>query len=158
MTGPKVEEQDGSVVIKGENTEDEEIGPEVAKVTDWDGIAELKEQYPEMITFTDIPEGMEFVSVEVKEQDFGAVDIEYCFTDNSNSVEIFQEYFKDKKQQTQLIEVPDDYMEYKGYKVNIEGKSETVVATVFDERRVIDIIGSITKDMVFKIVDKIKAS
>ena len=154
----KVEEQDGSVVIKGENTEDEEIGPEVAKVTDWDGIAELKEQYPEMITFTDIPEGMEFVSVEVKEQDFGAVDIEYCFTDNSNSVEIFQEYFKDKKQQTQLIEVPDDYMEYKGYKVNIEGKSETVVATVFDERRVIDIIGSITKDMVFKIVDKIKAS
>ena len=39
----KVEEQDGSVVIKGENTEDEEIGPEVAKVTDWDGIAELKE-------------------------------------------------------------------------------------------------------------------
>lgn len=49
-------------------------------------------------------------------------------------------------------------MEYKGYKVNIEGKSETVVATVFDERRVIDIIGSITKDMVFKIVDKIKAS
>lgn len=154
----KVEEQDGSVVIKGENTEDEEIGPEVAKVTDWDGIAELKEQYPEMITFTDIPEGMEFVSVEVKEQDFGVVDIEYCFTDNSNSVEIFQEYFKDKKQQTQLIEVPDDYMEYKGYKVNIEGKSETVVATVFDERRVIDIIGSITKDMVFKIVDKIKAS
>ena len=154
----KVEEQDGSVVIKGENTEDEEIGPEVAKVTDWDGIAELKEQYPEMITFTDIPEGMEFVSVEVKEQDFGAVDIEYCFTDNSNSVEIFQEYFKDKKQQTQLIEVPDDYMEYKGYKVNIEGKSETVVAKVFDERRVIDIIGSITKDMVFKIVDKIKAS
>ena len=154
----KVEEQDGSVVIKGENTEDEEIGPEVAKVTDWDGIAELKEQYPEMITFTDVPEGLEFVSVEVKEQDFGAVDIEYCFTDNSNSVEIFQEYFKDKKQQTQLIEVPDDYMEYKGYKVNIEGKSETVVATVFDERRVIDIIGSITKDMVFKSVDKIKAS
>lgn len=154
----KVEEQDGSVVISDENADGQEVGSESVIETDCNKVDKLKEKYPEMITFTDVPDGMEFVSVEVKEQDFGAVDIEYCFTDNSNSVEIFQEYFKDKKQQTQLIEVPDDYMEYKGYKVNIEGKSETVVATVFDERRVIDIIGSITKDMVFKIVDKIKAS
>ena len=85
----KVEEQDGSVVIKGENTEDEEIGPEVAKVTDWDGIAELKEQYPEMITFTDVPEGMRFVSVEVKEE-FDIAEITYCFINNGNDIRIFQ--------------------------------------------------------------------
>lgn len=154
----KVEEQDGSVVISDENADGQEVMPETAMTTEWDKIDKLKEKYPEMITFTDVPEGMEFVSVEVKEQDFGAVDIEYCFTYNSNSVEIFQEYFKDKKQQTQLIETPDDYMEYKKYKVNIERKSEIVVATVFDERKVIDIIGPINKEEVFKIIDKIKAS
>ena len=49
-------------------------------------------------------------------------------------------------------------MEYKKYKVNIERKSEIVVATVFDERKVIDIIGPINKEEVFKIIDKIKAS
>lgn len=154
----KVEEQDGSVVISDENADGQEVMPETAMTTDWNKVDKLKEKYPEMITFTDVPEGMEFVSVEVKEQDFGAVDIEYCFTYNSNSVEIFQEYFKDKKQQTQLIETPDDYMEYKKYKVNIERKSEIVVATVFDERKVIDIIGPINKEEVFKIIDKIKAS
>ena len=154
----KVEKQGESVIISDENADGQEVMPETAMTTDWNKVDKLKEKYPEMITFTDVPEGMEFVSVEVKEQDFGAVDIEYCFTYNSNSVEIFQEYFKDKKQQTQLIETPDDYMEYKKYKVNIERKSEIVVATVFDERKVIDIIGPINKEEVFKIIDKIKAS
>lgn len=92
----KVEKQGESVIISDENADGQEVGSESVIETDWNKVDKLKEKYPEMITFTDVPEGMEFVSVEVKEQDFGAVDIEYCFTDNSNSVEIFQEYFKDK--------------------------------------------------------------
>ena len=154
----KVEEQDGSTVIKGENTEDEEIGSEVAKVTDWDGIAELKEQYPEMITFTDVPKGMEFVSVEAKERSCNMINISYCFSQNDNNILVLQEYYTKEKQQTQLLESTDEYIEYKGYKIIIKQESKKLIATVNDKKCMFDVIGSITEDEVFDILDKIKAS
>ena len=153
----KVEEQDGSVVIKGENTEDEEIGPEVAKVTDWDGIAELKEQYPEMITFTDVPEGMRFVSVEVKEE-LDIEEITYCFINNGNDIRIFQNYCLGEKQQTKGVEISDEYVEYKGYKVHIEENSQNSIATIISDFGTINVIGEIKEKEIFNVLDKIKAS
>ena len=154
----KVEEHNGSAVIKGENTEDEEIGPEVATVTDWDGIAELKEQYTEMITFTDIPEGMEFVSVEAKEGGCNMINIKYCFSKDAKSVLVLQEYYTKEKQQTQLLESTDEYIEYKGYRIIIKQENVKLIATVNNKKYTFDIIGSITEDEMFNIVDKIKAS
>lgn len=152
----KVEEQDGSVVIKGENTEDEESGPEVAKVTDWDGIAELKEQYPEMITFTDVPVGMEFVSVEAKERSCNMINISYCFSQNDNNILVLQEYYTEEKQQTQGIEILETAIDYKGYNVQIN--NDRKMATVRIDKSIVDIVGYTEKDEVFDILDKIKAS
>lgn len=153
----KVEEHNGSAVIKGENTEDEEIGPEVAKVTDWDGIAELKEQYPEMITFTDVPEGMEFVSVEVKEE-FDIAEITYCFGNNGNEIRIFQIYCLKGTQQTQIIENEEsEYISYKGYQVNIDDEGRIDKATIIMDNGNVDIIGNMKKKNVFNVIDKIKA-
>ena len=153
----KVEEQDGSVVIKGENTEDEEIGPEVAKVTDWDGIAELKEQYPEMITFTDVPEGMEFVSAEVVEQDANGFIATYCFMQKVK-VYVCQKCYSDNTQETKGIERAGESIKYKGYNINIDENSGVIKATVNNSKENIDIIGEIEKEDLFKILDKIKAS
>lgn len=152
----KVEEQDGSTVIKGENTEDEEIGPEVAKVTDWDGIAELKEQYPEMITFTDVPEGMEFVSVEAKEESCNMINVKYCFSKDSDNVLILQEYYKEKKEQTRLMENVDEYINYNGYRINIKQEDKKMVATIFTNNSTINIIGAITERETFSFIDKMK--
>lgn len=63
----KVEEKDGRVLISDENAGGQEVGSERVIETDWNKVDKLKEKYPEMITFTDVPEGMEFVSVEVIE-------------------------------------------------------------------------------------------
>lgn len=152
----KVEEHNGSAVIKGENTEDEEIGPEIAKVTDWDGIAELKEQYPEMITFTDVPDGMEFVRVEVVEKDCDRVNVKYCFSKKTQEVLILQEYYAKGKGQTQGVEISGESVNYKGYKVHMNDNNDTV--TVLINKNIIDIIGSADKKEVFSILDKIKAS
>lgn len=154
----KVEEQDGSVVIKGENTEDEEIGPEVAKVTDWDGIAELKEQYPEMITFTDVPAGMEFVSVEVEEQKEETFRVNYCYTKNDEEIYICQSKHSELKQETQGMEKLQEYKEYKGYRISTSNDGENTIATINSKFGMIDIMGKITQKDIFEILDKIKAS
>lgn len=151
----KVEEQDGSTVIKGENTEDEEIGPEVAKVTDWDGIAELKEHYPEMITFTDVPEGMEFVSVEVIETKKSS-EVIYTYSKGDENVYVCQRKYFDLEQETQGIEYYDDYIDYKGTKVFIDNddKINTAVLTMDDAN--IDIVGALNKQTIFSILKEIK--
>ncbi len=155
----KVEEHNGSAVIKGENTEDEEIGPEIAKVTDWDGIAELKEQHPEMITFTDVPDGMEFVSVEVIEQGDKSLRITYRFM-KEEKVYVCQKYYPDNTQKTKGIEKNGEAIQYKGYSVNIDENNGIIRATVRSDKKAFDfdIAGKLAKKDVFKILDKIKAS
>lgn len=151
----KVEEHNGSAVIKGENTEDEEIGPEVAKVTDWDGIAELKEQYPEMITFTDVPEGMEFVNVEVKNYDKEIIDVSYFFKANSCELRVLQKYYIDEKQRTRVVVDDGKMIEYKKYKIDIDENG--TIATVFNGEDIIDIVGFTAKSEIFTIIDRIKS-
>ena len=154
----KVEEQDGSVVISDENADGQEVGSESIIETDWNKVDKLKDKYPEMITFTDVPEGMEFVSVEVNEESCNMINISYCFSKNDNNILVLQEYYTKEKQQTQLLESTDEYIEYKGYKIIIKQESKKLIATVNDKKCMFDVIVSITEDEVFDIVDKIKAS
>ena len=154
----KVEEHNGSAVIKGENTEDEEIGPEVAKVTDWDGIAELKEQYPEMITFTDVPEGMEFVSVEVKKQDRKTMRVTYCYVKDMKNIYIYQRYQKNNNQETQGVERTGKVVSYKGYDINIYNENKITTATFLTTAGIVDIAGENLETEILDIIDKIKAS
>lgn len=153
----KVEKQDGSVVISDENADGQEVMPETAMTTEWDKIDKLKEKYPEMITFTDVPEGMEFVSVEVKEQN-GFVRVMYCYDENEKEIFVQQEYYKEKKQQTQGVEISEKYIEYKGYKVHIEENFKNSIATVISDFGIVDVMGETTEAGIFKILDKIKAS
>lgn len=154
----KVEKQGESVIISDENADGQEVMPETAMTTDWNKVDKLKEKYPEMITFTDVPEGMEFVSVKVKERSCNMINISYCFSKNDNNILVLQEYYTKEKQQTQLLESTDEYIEYKGYKIIIKQESKKLIATVNDKKCMFDVIGSITEDEVFDIVDKIKAS
>ena len=154
----KVEKHDGSVVIKGENTGDEEIGAEVAKVTDWEGIAELKQQYPEMITFTDVPEGMEFVSVEVVKQVDGIIRVSYDFKLKNEPVYICQKYNFKQQQETKGVENGGEYKEYNRYKVKIEKGNDSILVTAISEQGVIDVMGKVTEKDVCGILNKIQAS
>lgn len=154
----KVEKQGESVIISDENADGQEVGSESVIETDWNKVDKLKEKYPEMITFTDVPEGMEFVSVEVNEESCNMINISYCFSKNDNNILVLQEYYTKEKQQTQLLESTDEYIEYKGYKIIIKQESKKLIATVNDKKCMFDVIGSITEDEVFDIVDKIKAS
>lgn len=151
----KVEEHNGSAVIKGENTEDEEIGPEVAKVTDWDGIAELKEQYPEMITFIDVPEGMEFVSVEVVKQDAEMIYISYNFISGADEICVSQKYFLDKKQETEGIDEYSEAIEYKNRKIYVYKNEKKIAAKTQMGHSDIDILGIKTEEELFNILDNI---
>ena len=153
----KVEEQDGSVVINDENADGQEVGSESVIETDWNKVDKLKEKYPEMITFTDVPEGMEFVSVEVKEE-FDIAEITYCFINNGNDIRIFQNYCLGEKQQTKGVEISDEYVEYKGYKVHIEENSQNSIATIISDFGTINVIGEIKEKEIFNVLDKIKAS
>lgn len=153
----KVEEQDGSVVISDENADGQEVGSESVIETDWNKVDKLKEKYPEMITFTDVPKGMEFVSVEVKEE-FDIAEITYCFINNGNDIRIFQNYCLGEKQQTKGVEISDEYVEYKGYKVHIEENSQNSIATIISDFGTINVIGEIKEKEIFNVLDKIKAS
>lgn len=152
----KVEEQDGSVVISDENADGQEVMPETAMTTEWDKIDKLKEKYPEMMTFTGVPDGMEFVSVKVLENEDESVEMTYCYIKNNEYIYICQQYHKRDKSETQGVEATDNYVKYKGYKVYNEENNG--MATVIGDKIAIDIIGKITKTEIFDIIDKIKAS
>lgn len=79
----KVEKQGESVIISDENADGQEVMPETAMTTDWNKVDKLKKKYPEMITFTDVPEGMEFVSVEVVEECSDMIITTYCQIKNT---------------------------------------------------------------------------
>ena len=153
----KVEKQGESVIISDENADGQEVGSESVIETDWNKVDKLKEKYPEMITFTDVPEGMEFVSVEVKEE-FDIAEITYCFINNGNDIRIFQNYCLGEKQQTKGVEISDEYVEYKGYKVHIEENSQNSIATIISDFGTINVIGEIKEKEIFNVLDKIKAS
>ncbi len=154
----KVEEHNGSAVIKGENTEDEEIGPEIAKVTDWDGIAELKEQYPEMITFTDVPDGMEFVSVEVKDSKNISFRAVYSYTKDGENVFVCQRINRVVEQETEGLEIAGETINYNGYEIYINDNENIKEATIVYGYEIINIIGAISNKEIVHIMDRIKAS
>lgn len=151
----KVEEQDGSVVISDENADGQEVMPETAMTTDWNKVDKLKEKYPEMITFTDVPEGMEFVSVEVIETKKSS-EVIYTYSKGDENVYVCQRKYFDLEQETQGIEYYDDYIDYKGTKVFIDNddKINTAVLTMDDAN--IDIVGALNKQTIFSILKEIK--
>lgn len=154
----KVEEQDGSVVISDENADGQEVGSESVIETDWNKVDKLKEKYPEMITFTDVPEGMEFVSVEVVEQDDGIIRVSYSFNCRNREAYICQKYNVKQQQETRGLENEGEYKRYKQYKVKVKEDDNSMLATAVSEYGIIDIMGEIKKEEVFVILDKIKAS
>ena len=154
----KVEEQDGSVVISDENADGQEVMPETAMTTDWNKVDKLKEKYPEMITFTDVPEGMEFVSVEVKEQEDCAIRVTYIYTKHRNEVYVCQEYNMQQNQETQGVEISKKSIEYKKYSIYMDGDDSHVTATFLIETGNVFISGELSKKDVLNIIDKIKAS
>lgn len=151
----KVEEQDGSVVISDENAGGQEVMPETAMTTDWNKVDKLKEKYPEMITFTDVPEGMEFVSVEVIETKKSS-EVIYTYSKGDENVYVCQRKYFDLEQETQGIEYYDDYIDYKGTKVFIDNddKINTAILTMDDAN--IDIVGALNKQTIFSILKEIK--
>lgn len=151
----KVEEKDGRVLISDENAGGQEVGSERVIETDWNKVDKLKEKYPEMITFTDVPEGMEFVSVEVIETKKSS-EVIYTYSKGDENVYVCQRKYFDLEQETQGIEYYDDYIDYKGTKVFIDNddKINTAVLTMDDAN--IDIVGALNKQTIFSILKEIK--
>lgn len=154
----KVEEQDGSVVISDENADGQEVGSESVIETDWNKVDKLKEKYPEMITFTDVPEGMEFVSVEVINQKKHVFRTNYCYMKGNEEIYICQRKYFEKSQETQGVEEIQECKEYKGYRISTSNDGENTIATINSKFGMIDIMGKITQKDIFEILDKIKAS
>ena len=152
----KVEEQDGSVVISDENADGQEVMPETAMTTDWNKVDKLKEKYPEMITFTDVPEGMEFVSVEVmanKEVSFEAV---YSYLKDNENIFICQRINKVVEQETEGLESSGETIKYNDYKIHINNNDNTKEATLVCGNETINIIGELSNKEIINALDKIK--
>ncbi len=151
----KVEEHENGVIISDENADGQEVGSESVIETDWNKVDKLKEKYPEMITFTDVPEGMEFVSVEVIETKKSS-EVIYTYSKGDEKVYVCQRKYFDLEQETQGIEYYDDYIDYKGTKVFIDNddKINTAVLTMGDAN--IDIVGELNKQTIFRILKEIK--
>ena len=154
----KVEENENGVIISDENADGQEVMPETAMTTDWNKVDKLKEKYPEMITFTDVPDGMAFVSVEVVKQDADSLRVTYLFVQKAEEIYMCQRYHADSAQETKGVEKTDEGIQYKGYNINIDEEGDVITANTSNAKEDIDIIGKLQKKDIFKILDKIKAS
>lgn len=151
----KVEEQDGSVVISDENADGQEVGSESVIETDWNKVDKLKEKYPEMITFTDVPDGMEFVNVEVNEKADSVVYITYIFEKEDRNISLIQGYYNDKRQETQGIDNYDEVLKYKNKDIYIYRKENGIMAKIATGNSEIDVIGTVNEKELNIILDNI---
>lgn len=110
-----------------------------------------------MITFTDIPEGMEFVSVEVVENEYKMIETTYLYQKDAKEIYVCHRSYNSDNQETQLVEDPKEYKKYKGYRVSIENNNGITTATATKDNGIIDIMGEIGENTVFDILDKIKS-
>lgn len=154
----KVEEQDGSVVISDENADGQEVMPETAMTTDWNKVDKLKKKYPEMITFTDVPEGMEFVSVEVVEECSDMIITTYCYKKNNDMTYVCQKYYLDKKLETQIMGNKEERKKYKGYEIYINKIDNYITANIPFNNGELCITGKTSEKEIHNILDRIKAS
>ena len=153
----KVEKQGESVIISDENADGQEVGSESVIETDWNKVDKLKEKYPEMITFTDVPEGMEFVSVETEKQDLNTLRVTYTYMKDSREIYVYQQYQKTQENETNGVEERDEIISYKNYKVHLK-KGDVIKAAIYTDYGIIDIMGKLEKQDVLEVLDKIKAS
>ena len=151
----KVEEQDGSVVISDENADGQEVGSESVIETDWNKVDKLKEKYPEMITFTDVPKGMEFVSVEIIETKKSS-EVIYTYSKGDENVYVCQRKYFDLEQETHLLEEYDEYIEYKGTKIFIDNSDKITAAVATIDNSNVDIVGELNEQTIFSILKEIK--
>lgn len=151
----KVEEKDGRVLISDENADGQEVGNESVIETDWNKVDKLKEKYPEMITFTDVPKGMEFVSVEVKEKADSVVCITYIFEKKDRDISLIQRYYNDKWQETQGIDNYNEVLKYKNKDIYIYKKADSIMAESITENSEIDIVGITDEEELITVLDYI---
>lgn len=152
----KVEEKDGRVLISDENADGQEVMPETAMTTEWDKIDKLKEKYPEMITFTDVPEGMEFVSVEVKEENFDMIIATYSYRENGNVIYVSQKYYLNEKEETKGVDGYDEKIKHKNKIIYLFKENNNLMGKLEMGNGEIDIIGATQKEEIFNIVEQIK--
>lgn len=153
----KVEKQGESVIISDENADGQEVMSETARTTDWNKVDKLKDKYPEMITFTDIPEGLEFVSVEVVNSKNVSFDVTYSYLKGENEVFVCQRIWKHSEQNTQIMERTKDIITFNGYEVAISNENGVKEASLTIENETINIIGNISNSEIVEILDKIKS-
>lgn len=151
----KVEEKDGRVLISDENADGQEVGSESIIETDWNKVDKLKEKYPEMITFTDVPDGMEFVNVEVNEKADSVVYITYIFEKEDRNISLIQGYYNDKRQETQGIDNYDEVLKYKNKDIYIYRKENGIMAKIATGNSEIDVIGTVNEKELNIILDNI---
>ena len=151
----KVEKQGESVIISDENADGQEVGSESVIETDWNKVDKLKEKYPEMITFTDVPKGMEFVSVEVKEKADSVVCITYIFEKKDRDISLIQRYYNDKWQETQGIDNYNEVLKYKNKDIYIYKKADSIMAESITENSEIDIVGITDEEELITVLDYI---
>ena len=151
----KVEEKDGRVLISDENADGQEVGSESIIETDWNKVDKLKEKYPEMITFTDVPDGMEFVNVEVNEKADSDVYITYIFVKEDRNSSLIQGYYNDKRQETQGIDNYDEVLKYKNKDIYIYRKENGIMAKIATGNSEIDVIGTVNEKELNIILDNI---
>lgn len=152
----KIEEKNGSVIISGENADGYEVMAQTAQVTDWDKVDKLKTKYPEMITFTDIPEGMEFVSVEVTSYSKGDT-VLYKFMSGDNECCVYQSIMKETDITNIIEDEAENIVTCKGYTIYVNNEDNQLTGTAVTEKNRINVTGKIEEDdliSVFECIDE----
>lgn len=142
----KVEEQDGSVVISDENADGQEVGSESVIETDWNKVDKLKEKYPEMITFTDVPEGMEFVSVEVKEYSEGDETVLYKFKIENDDCCVYQRVLNKNNNTSEIEDHVENILKCGEYNVQINRNENRLSGVLITDMNRITVVGNITEE------------
>lgn len=154
-TEQSVQEENGSVVINENGAESE--GATTYTETDWNKAIALREEFPDLMIPNYVPEGYEFMQLEVEHYVGTGYKALYKYQKESSELLIEENTYQDYGEKAPILAGTEQQIETKNGKGYIldEKNGRAIAATVHSNEKSINVKGNIEKSECIKIINKI---
>lgn len=154
-TQQSVEEENGVVVINENGAEGESAVTRTEK--NWDKVADLRKDFPELIIPSYVPEGYEFVEVKIEQDKEVGYQANYTYQGQELELQIEENIYRNQGESAPTLTGTERKIDTKygtGYVVNDKSKKIYIV-TLYWEGKNLTIRGNINENEFTKIINKI---
>lgn len=154
-TEQSVQEENGNVIINENGAEGE--GTTTYTETNWDKVADMREKFPDLMIPTYVPDGYEFVELEIEQRIDVGYEAIYKYRKENLKLQIGEKTYDERGEQASILEGAKQQIKTKKGQCYIwSGKNnDALVAKVYSTNEKFSVSGTIDENECIKIIDEI---